>query len=108
MITLSSSSLLSLAVPDIPPSPSSHQINNKSKTASSYGHKLCRQEELKVQDKDTDDESFQRLVDKRCVENVRMLVVDSVQHGKTGHPGMAVGMAEVLGYICFVQACGEI
>ena len=29
-----------------------------------------------------------------------MLVVDSVQHAKTGHPGMALGMAEV-GYVLF-------
>ncbi|OVA18045.1 Transketolase [Macleaya cordata] len=43
---------------------------------------------------------FQDLVDRRCVDNVRMLVVDSVQHAKAGHPGMALGMAEV-GYILY-------
>ncbi|KAK3408942.1 hypothetical protein EUGRSUZ_J01078 [Eucalyptus grandis] len=43
-----------------------------------------------------EDESFQNLVDKRCVDNVRMLIVDSVQNAKAGHPGMALGMAGVL------------
>ncbi|PHU29824.1 Transketolase, chloroplastic [Capsicum chinense] len=42
-----------------------------------------------------DDEKFQEFVDKRCVDNVRMLIVDSVQHAKAGHAGMALGMAEV-------------
>lgn len=31
---------------------------------------------------------------------MRMLVVDAVQHAKAGHPGMALGMAEV-GYVCW-------
>lgn len=35
------------------------------------------------------------MVDKRCVDNVRMLILDSVNHAKAGHPGMALGMAEV-------------
>ncbi|KAI3416678.1 Transketolase [Psidium guajava] len=43
-----------------------------------------------------DDESFQNLVDQRCVDNVRMLIVDSVQNAKAGHPGMALGMAAVV------------
>lgn len=29
-----------------------------------------------------------------------MLIVDSVQHAKAGHPGMALGMAEV-GYVLY-------
>ncbi|KAF3776847.1 Transketolase-1 [Nymphaea thermarum] len=45
---------------------------------------------------DVDDhEVFQHLVDKRCVDNLRMLVVDAVQCAKSGHPGMPMGMAEV-------------
>ena len=73
-------------------------------------HKLSCLEELKQafpsklsnQNNDTelDDESFQELVDKRCVDNVRMLIVDSVQHAKAGHPRMALGMAEV-GYVLY-------
>lgn len=42
-----------------------------------------------------DDEKLQELVDKRCIDNFRMLIVDSVQHAKAGHAGMALGMAEV-------------
>ncbi|KAJ4828215.1 hypothetical protein Tsubulata_046109, partial [Turnera subulata] len=48
---------------------------------------------------DLDEESFQRLVDERCVDNVRMLIVDAVQNAKTGHPGMAMGLAEVGYYL---------
>ncbi|GAB4836437.1 hypothetical protein Ancab_001349 [Ancistrocladus abbreviatus] len=47
-----------------------------------------------------DDDSFQDMVDKRCVDNMRMLIVNSVQEAKAGHPGMAMGMAEV-GYVLF-------
>ncbi|XP_057981101.1 transketolase, chloroplastic-like [Malania oleifera] len=43
---------------------------------------------------------FQRMVDKRCVDNVRMLIVDAVQSAKAGHPGMPLGMAEV-GYVLY-------
>ncbi|KAJ4838141.1 hypothetical protein Tsubulata_035228 [Turnera subulata] len=49
---------------------------------------------------DIDEESFQRLIDKRCVDNVRMLIVDAVQNAKAGHPGMALGLAEV-GYCLY-------
>ena len=49
---------------------------------------------------DYDDEFFQRLVDQRCVDNIRMLIVDAVQNVKAGHPGMALGMAEV-GFILY-------
>ncbi|KAI5575281.1 hypothetical protein BDE02_10G200600 [Populus trichocarpa] len=48
---------------------------------------------------DIDDESFQKLVDKRCVDNVRMLVVDAVQSAQAGHPGMALGMADIGYYL---------
>ncbi|KAJ0044783.1 hypothetical protein Pint_06021 [Pistacia integerrima] len=51
-------------------------------------------------DDDDDDESFQEMVDKRCADNVRMLIVDAVQNAKAGHPGMALGMAEV-GYVLY-------
>lgn len=47
-----------------------------------------------------DAEIFQELVDSRCVDNFRMLVVDSVQEARAGHPGMAMGMAEV-GYLLY-------
>ncbi|KAF8403084.1 hypothetical protein HHK36_011178 [Tetracentron sinense] len=47
-----------------------------------------------------DDELFQNLVDRRGVDNVRMLVVDAVQLAKAGHPGMALGMAEV-GFVLY-------
>ncbi|KAL6328311.1 hypothetical protein AAG906_034454 [Vitis piasezkii] len=36
----------------------------------------------------------------RCVDNVRMLIVDAVQTAKAGHSGMPLGMAEV-GYILY-------
>ncbi|KAK2634030.1 hypothetical protein Ddye_028822 [Dipteronia dyeriana] len=55
---------------------------------------------------DYDDESFQELVDKRCVDNIRMLIVDAVQNAKAGHPGMAeVGDRFVLsaGHGCLLQ-----
>ncbi|KAK0593204.1 hypothetical protein LWI29_032833 [Acer saccharum] len=52
---------------------------------------------------DYDDESFQELVDKRCVDNIRMVIVDAVQNAKAGHPGMPLGMAEV-GYVLFRHA----
>jgi transketolase len=48
---------------------------------------------------DIDDESFQKLVDKRCVDNVRMLIVDAVQSAQAGHPGMALGMADIGYYL---------
>lgn len=47
-----------------------------------------------------DEESNNNWVDKRCVDNVRMLIADSVQQSKAGHPGMALGMAEV-GYVLY-------
>ncbi|KAK6156354.1 hypothetical protein DH2020_010602 [Rehmannia glutinosa] len=40
------------------------------------------------------------MVDKRCVDNLRMLIVDSVQESKAGHPGMALGMSEI-GYFLY-------
>ncbi|GFP95967.1 transketolase chloroplastic [Phtheirospermum japonicum] len=49
---------------------------------------------------DDDEQLFQELVDRRCVDNLRMLMVDSVQKAKAGHPGMALGMAEV-GYFLY-------
>ncbi|XP_019194265.1 PREDICTED: transketolase, chloroplastic-like [Ipomoea nil] len=47
-----------------------------------------------------DDDKFQEMVDRRCVDNVRMLIVDCVQHAKAGHGGMALGLAEV-GYFLY-------
>ncbi|KAK2968169.1 hypothetical protein RJ640_018262 [Escallonia rubra] len=49
------------------------------------------------------DEELQELMDRRGVDNVRMLIVDAVQHAKAGHPGMALGMAEV-GYYLYRHA----
>ncbi|KAF6167813.1 hypothetical protein GIB67_027591 [Kingdonia uniflora] len=54
-------------------------------------------------EEDADDELFQREVDARCVDNIRMLIVDAVQNAKAGHPGMALGMAEV-GYVLYRHA----
>ncbi|KAK9168755.1 hypothetical protein Syun_000895 [Stephania yunnanensis] len=45
---------------------------------------------------DDDDDKYNKLVDQRCIDNVRMLVVDSVQSARAGHPGMALGMADVV------------
>lgn len=57
--------------------------------------------ELEHSESDDDDEDgkFQELIDKRCVDNMRMLMVDAVQNSKAGHPGMALGMAEVGYYL---------
>ncbi|KAH9324128.1 hypothetical protein KI387_004306 [Taxus chinensis] len=46
---------------------------------------------------------FQGLIDRRCVDNMRMMVVDSVQNSKAGHPGLPLGMAEV-GYLLYRHA----
>ena len=59
--------------------------------------------EISSQQWENDDERFRELVDKRGVDNVRMLIVDSVNHAKAGHPGMALGMAEV-GYFLYRHA----
>ncbi|KAH7424237.1 hypothetical protein KP509_12G096400 [Ceratopteris richardii] len=45
----------------------------------------------------------QKQIDKRCVENIRMLVVDAIQEAKAGHPGLPLGMAEV-GYVLYRKA----
>ncbi|GLJ42686.1 hypothetical protein SUGI_0885050 [Cryptomeria japonica] len=42
----------------------------------------------------------QKLIDRRCVDNIRMLVVDTIQNAKAGHPGLPLGMAEV-GYLLY-------
>ncbi|KAG0566208.1 hypothetical protein KC19_7G046000 [Ceratodon purpureus] len=46
----------------------------------------------------SDSQWLQAQIDKRCVDNMRMLVVDSVNTAKAGHPGLPLGMAEV-GYV---------
>lgn len=45
-----------------------------------------------------DSKWFQSQIDKRCVDNMRMLTVDAVNTAKAGHPGLPLGMAEV-GYV---------
>ncbi|XP_077242024.1 transketolase, chloroplastic-like isoform X2 [Tasmannia lanceolata] len=79
-----------------------HLLQNNSKD-----YKLSWNEELKrafgselTQTNLEDDELFQGLVDQRSVDNVRMLIVDAVQRARAGHPGMALGMAEV-GYLLY-------
>ncbi|XP_043699832.1 transketolase, chloroplastic-like [Telopea speciosissima] len=70
------------------------------------GYKESWREELKrayQSDHEVDDGAFQEMVDRRCVDNVRMLIVDAVQQAKAGHPGMALGMAEV-GYHLYRHA----
>ncbi|KAM7463527.1 hypothetical protein LguiA_031648 [Lonicera macranthoides] len=59
-----------------------------------------RKLEQQFHDDDEEEEYFEELIDKRCVDNVRMLIVDSVQQAQAGHPGMALGMAEV-GYLLY-------
>ncbi|KAK9124227.1 hypothetical protein Sjap_013829 [Stephania japonica] len=49
---------------------------------------------------DDDEEEYNKLVEQRCIDNVRMLVVESVQSARAGHPGMALGMADV-GYVLY-------
>nr|XP_024385105.1 transketolase, chloroplastic-like isoform X2 [Physcomitrium patens] len=43
-------------------------------------------------------EEITSMIDKRCVDNMRMLTVDAVNTAKAGHPGLPLGMAEV-GYV---------
>ncbi|CAK9136099.1 unnamed protein product [Ilex paraguariensis] len=87
------------------------QYPNKPSDTLSKEYKLAWQDEFKrafpfepsSQDweaGDQENEKFQDLVDKRCVDNVRMLIVDAVQNSKAGHPGMALGMAEI-GYFLY-------
>ncbi|KAI3917091.1 hypothetical protein MKX01_003540 [Papaver californicum] len=54
-------------------------------------------------DKEEENEKFQEQVDKRCVDNIRMLIVDSVQNAKAGHPDrfvLSAGHGCLLQYIC--------
>ncbi|KAH9703821.1 transketolase [Citrus sinensis] len=89
---------------------SSLRTDNNNITISN-NHKLSWQKKLEQAFKDqlsdhydyANDNSFQELVDKRCVDNIRMLIVDAVQNAKAGHPGMALGMAEV-GYVLYRHA----
>jgi transketolase len=46
----------------------------------------------------SDEQWVQSQIDKRCVDNMRMLTVDAVNTAKAGHPGLPLGMAEV-GYV---------
>ncbi|KAJ7191526.1 hypothetical protein O6H91_Y523200 [Diphasiastrum complanatum] len=55
-----------------------------------FGHETVEKE-----GKVWDQEWLQAQIDRRCTDNMRMLVVDSVNNAKAGHPGMAMGIAEV-------------
>ncbi|XP_002985082.2 transketolase, chloroplastic [Selaginella moellendorffii] len=52
-------------------------------------------DEYKANGRARDKEWLQEQIDRRCVQNMRMLVVDAVNNAKAGHPGMPLGMAEV-------------
>ncbi|CAM6083235.1 unnamed protein product [Calypogeia fissa] len=45
----------------------------------------------------------QTQIDRRCVDNMRMLAVDSVNTAKAGHPGLPLGITEV-GYAIYKYA----
>lgn len=89
--------------------PFNYSGNNISSIREDSDYKLLWKEELKrafpsetSSNRDWEninDDEFQELVDKRCVDNVRMLIVDSVQEVRAGHPGMALGMAEIGYYL---------
>lgn len=54
--------------------------------------------------RDWSDRSFlQAQIDQRCIDNMRMLIVDSVNEAKAGHPGLALGMTDV-GYVLYRKA----
>ncbi|KAK1382486.1 Transketolase, chloroplastic [Heracleum sosnowskyi] len=80
-----------------------HKLSWKTELKKAYPHeKLTTQNRNNIKKDETlelDEEKFQEMVDKRCVDNVRMLILDSVNHAKAGHPGMALGMAEVGFYL---------
>ncbi|WRX12128.1 Transketolase [Theobroma cacao] len=67
-------------------------------TIYSHGNKNSNKSEENFDDNNINDASPEDLVDRRCVDNLRMLTVDAVQSAKAGHPGMPLGMAEV-GYV---------
>lgn len=51
----------------------------------------------------SDAQWLQTQIDKRSVDNMRMLTVDAVNTAKAGHPGLPLGMAEV-GYVLWRYA----
>ncbi|XP_058082579.1 transketolase, chloroplastic-like [Magnolia sinica] len=77
-------------------------LSNDYKLSWTYELKKAYGSQLSEHTSDNDD-FFQDLIDRRGVDNVRMLIIDSVQHAKAGHPGMALGMAEV-GYFLYRHA----
>ncbi|KAL6552779.1 hypothetical protein OROHE_008143 [Orobanche hederae] len=83
-----------------------NRINTSHPLHKDHNYKLSWKKELQNvypsenSSDDNDEEIFQELVDRRCVDNLRMLIVDSVQNAKAGHPGMALDMAEV-GYLLY-------
>nr|XP_010918808.1 transketolase, chloroplastic [Elaeis guineensis] len=99
--------------PFLPYKPNTKRLSTKPPTRRtrarfhpSNDYRLSWQNELKRLDgpppkeKLEDEDFFQAAIDRRAVDNVRMLIVDAVQHAKAGHPGMALGMAEV-GYLIY-------
>ncbi|KAL2525857.1 Transketolase-1 [Abeliophyllum distichum] len=83
------------------------KTNTTTTLSKDSNYKLSWQDEFKrafpsheLENFGENDEKFQELVDMRAVDNIRMLIVDAVQKSKAGHPGMALGMAEV-GYFLY-------
>ncbi|KAG1354925.1 transketolase, chloroplastic [Cocos nucifera] len=105
--------LFHLPQPFLPHKPNTKRLSIKPPTHrtrarfhASNDYRLSWQNELKRSDgplpkeKLEDEDFFRATIDRRAVDNVRMLIVDAVQHAKAGHPGMAPGMAEV-GYLLY-------
>lgn len=82
----------------------SHKSSWKQELKKAFPHEISPKSKNKRKDIDhqidENDQVLGELIDKRCVDNVRMLILDSVNHAKAGHPGMALGMAEV-GYMLY-------
>ncbi|KAL3649703.1 hypothetical protein CASFOL_006106 [Castilleja foliolosa] len=86
---------------NINPSDNNNNYNNKlSSWKKELQHAYDHNPSAELWQLDEDELLLQELVDRRGVDNLRMLILDSVQTAKAGHPGMALGMAEV-GYFLY-------
>ncbi|KAK6929174.1 Transketolase-like, pyrimidine-binding domain, partial [Dillenia turbinata] len=72
--------------------PNNHKLSWKTELNRGYPSEVSHQNWEKIEQ---NDQLFQELVNRRCVENIRMLIVDTIQYVKAGHAGMALGMFEV-------------